>query len=276
LTGIFANFLAPYGQNEIHLFDRLQGPSAHYWLGTDQLGRDVLSRLIYGARISLIIGLAATTLGTAISIFIGATSAYFGGNLDLIVQRFVDVWVSLPPFLMLMTIMSIIPNKSGSLIPIIIVLGTTTGIGGSRFMRSAVIAIKSNLYISATEAIGSGPVRTMMRHIIPNIMAPIIISFTIGVGGAIMAEAGLSFLGFGVPLGVPSWGSMISLDGQKYFQTAPELALWPGFALSLTVFGINMFGDGLRDLLDPRLRGGIGRYSLDDKKIAKLKESVTR
>jgi peptide/nickel transport system permease protein len=275
LTGIFANFLAPYGQNEIHLADALQSPSGKYWLGTDQLGRDVLSRLIFGARVSLIIGLSATLLSTCISIIIGATSAYMGGKLDLIVQRFVDVWVCIPWFLLVMTVMSVIPNKNGSLIPIILVLGVSGGIGGSRFIRSAVIAIKSNLYVSATEAIGCGPVRTLIRHILPNIMAPIIISFTIGVGGNIMTEASLSFLGFGVPLGVPSWGSMISLEGQRYFQTAPELILWPIFALSIVVYGINMFGDGLRDLLDPRLRGGVGRYTISPAKLAKIKADLT-
>ena len=270
-VGIFAPLLAPYGMNDIHLLDRLQPPSAKYLLGADQLGRDELSRLIYGARISMIIGLCATALSTLLSVLIGATSAFIGGTLDMLVQRFVDVWMSIPSFLILMTIMSMINNSTGSVWPIIWVLGVTTGIGGSRFMRSAVIAIKSNLYVSATDAIGCGPVRTMIRHILPNIMAPIIISFTIGVGGAILAEASLSFLGLGVPPNVPSWGSMISLEGQQYFLTAPELALWPGFALSIVVYGINMFGDGLRDLLDPRLRGGVGRYTLDKKKLAKIK-----
>ena len=141
-------------------------------------------------------------------------------------------------------------------------------------MRSAVIGIKSNLYVSATEAIGCGPVRTMIRHILPNIMAPVIISFTIGVGGAILAESSLSFLGLGVPPNVPSWGSMISLEGQKYMEKAPALALWPGAALTLVVYGINMFGDSLRDLLDPRLRGGIGRYTLDKKKLEKIKADL--
>jgi peptide/nickel transport system permease protein len=270
-VGIFANFIAPYGMNDIHLLDRLQPPSAKYLLGSDQLGRDELSRLIFGARISMIIGLSATALSTVLSVFIGATSAFIGGRLDMLVQRVVDVWMSIPSFLILMTIMSMINNSTGSVWPIIWVLGVTVGIGGSRFMRSAVIAIKSNLYVSATDAIGCGPVRTMIRHILPNIMAPIIITFTIGVGGAIMAESSLSFLGLGVPPNIPSWGSMISLEGQKYLQTAPELALWPGFALSVVIYGINMFGDGLRDLLDPRLRGGVGRYTLDKKKLAKIR-----
>jgi peptide/nickel transport system permease protein len=275
-TGVFANFLAPFGMNEIHLLSRLQPPSSQYLLGTDQLGRDELSRLIYGARISMIIGLAATALSTVLSVVIGGVSAFIGGKLDLFVQRFIDVWMSIPSFLILMTIMSLISNKSGTVWPIIWVLGVTSGIGGSRFMRSAVISIKSNLYISATDAIGCGPVRTMVRHVLPNIMAPIIVSFTIGVGGAIMAEASLSFLGLGVPPNVPSWGSMISAEGQQYFLTAPELALWPGFALSIVVFGINMFGDGLRDLLDPRLRGGVGRYTMKPSMLEKLKASVDK
>jgi peptide/nickel transport system permease protein len=273
LVGIFANFLAPFGMNEIHLIDRLHPPNSTYILGTDQLGRDMLSRLIYGARVSVIIGLCATALSSSIAIFIGMTSGFLGGKVDLFVQRFIDVWMSMPPFLILMTVMSIIGNGT---FQIIMVIGITGGIGQSRVIRSAVIGIKSNMYVQSSEAIGCSPVRIMMRHILPNIMAPIIIGFTIGIGGAIMQEASLSFLGLGVPPGVPSWGSMLSNEGRQYMEAAPTLALWPGAALSIVVFGINMFGDGLRDLLDPRLRGGIGRYSLSEKKLKQLKESVTK
>lgn len=271
LTGIFANFLAPYGMNEIHLADRLQPPSSTYLLGTDQLGRDLLSRLIYGARVSMIIGVCATALSEGLATLIGVTSGFIGGTFDLLVQRFVDAWMSIPGFLLLMTVMSIV---GAGMFQLIMIIGITGAIGHSRVIRSAVIGIKSNMYVQASDAIGSGPIRTMIRHILPNVMAVIIIGFTIGMGGAIMQEASLSFLGFGVPPGVPSWGSMLSNEGRQYMEAAPQLALWPGFCLSVVVYGINMFGDSLRDLLDPRLRGGVGRYTLNEKNVKKLKESL--
>ena len=271
LTGIFATQLAPYGMNEIHLKDSLQGPSTAYLLGTDQLGRDVLSRLIYGARVSMIIGLGATALLEGLAAVLGITSAYFGGKFDLILQRFVDAWMSIPPFLLLMTVMSIVGS---GMVQLIMIIGITGAIGHSRVIRGAVMGIKSNMYVQATDAIGCGPIRTMIRHILPNIMPVIIVSFTIGVGGAIMYEAALSFLGLGVPPGVPSWGSMLSNEGRQYMEAKPALALWPGACLTIAVYGINMFGDALRDLLDPRLRGGVGRYSLKAKSVNKLKATL--
>jgi peptide/nickel transport system permease protein len=271
LTGIFANFIAPFGMNEMHLIDFLQHPSSKYLLGTDQMGRDILSRLIYGARVSMIIGIVATTLSEVIAILIGVPSAFIGGKYDMIVQRFVDVWMSMPPFLVLMTVMSIVGS---GMFQLIMIIGISAGISHSRVIRSAVVGIKSNTYVQASDAIGCGPVRTMIRHILPNILPVIIISFTLGVGGAIMQEAGLSFLGLGVPPGVPSWGSMLSNEGRQFMEIYPALALWPGACLSIVVYGINMFGDSLRDLLDPRLRGGVGRYTLKKKKVQKLKTQL--
>ena len=271
-AGIFSKFIMPFGYQQIHLLERLQGPSAKYLLGTDELGRDELSRLIYGARISMEVGLGATFLNVLVSILIGATSGFLGGKTDMIVQRFVDVWMSIPGFVILLTVMTILPRN---LIVMILVLGITGGIGGARLVRSAVIAIKSNIYISASDAIGCSPMRILLVHIIPNIMPTLIIMFTLGIGGNILAEAGLSFLGFGLPPGIPSWGVLIN-SSQAYLQTDPQLALWPGLALSLSVFGMNMFGDSIRDMLDPRLRGGVGRYSLSDKKLKQLKASLVK
>ena len=271
IVGIFAPFLAPYGMNDVNLPDRLKPPSSTYILGTDQLGRDLLSRLIFGARISMIIGVCATALTESIATIIGVVSGYFGGKVDLIVQRFVDAWMSIPGFIMLMTVMSIVGH---GMFQLILIIGIQGAIGHSRVIRGAVIGIKANMYVSASDAIGCGPIHTMLRHILPNIMAVIIIGFTIGMGGAIMYEAMLSFLGFGVPPGEPSWGSMLSDEGRKYMESAPTLALFPGVALTLVVYGINMFGDSLRDLLDPRLRGGIGRYSLKEKRVKKLREHL--
>ena len=252
-VAIFADVLTPYPYKEMHLIDRLAGPSSQYLLGTDQAGRDLLSRIIYGARISLYVGLAATVLNAVIAVLIGGISGFIGGKFDLAVQRFVDAWMAFPGLLILLTIMSI----AGRGIPqIILVLGITGGIVGSRVVRGAVIGIKENDYFLAARAIGSTGAATLMRHVLPNIMPVMIIIFSITVGGVIMAEASLSFLGFGLPITVPSWGGMLSREGRKYMEHAPHLALWPGLCLTIVVYCFNMFGDAMRDLLDPRLRGG--------------------
>ena len=255
-VAIFADVLAPYPYIEIHLTDRFQGPSARYLLGTDQLGRDFLSRLIYGARLSLSVGMAATTLHVVVAVLIGGISGFFGGKLDLGVQRFVDAWMAFPGLLLLLTIMSI---AGRGLLQIILVLGIAGGIGGSRVVRGAVIDVKENAYFQAVEAIGASKWRIFMRHVLPNIMAPVIIIFSITVGAVIMSEASLSFLGFGLPPKVPSWGGLLSREGRQYMEMAPWLALLPGLCLTITVFSLNMFGDAMRDLLDPRLIGRAGR-----------------
>ena len=252
LVAIFADVLAPYSFLELHLADRLQGSSAQYLLGTDHLGRDLLSRLIYGARLSLTVGLAATTLNVVVAVLIGGTSGFFGGKLDLAVQRFVDAWMAFPGLLLLLTIMSI---AGRGMLQIILILGIAGGIGGSRVVRGAVIGIKENDYFLAARAIGSPGAATLVRHVLPNIMAPVIIIFTINIGGVIISEASLSFLGFGLPVEVPSWGGMLSREGRQYMELAPHLALWPGLCLTTVVYCFNMFGDAMRDLLDPRLRG---------------------
>ena len=255
ICGIFANIIAPYGMNEMHLSDVLAAPSMKYLLGTDQLGRDMLSRIIYGARISVIVGLSATTINLIIATLIGTLTGFYGGKIDLIAQRFVDAWMAFPGLLILITVMSLVGQ---GLLQIILVLGISGGIGGSRISRSAIIGIKENVYISAARATGSSDIRMLARHILPNIMAPLIIVFTTSIGGVILAEASLSFLGFGLPPDVASWGGMLSLEGRRFMEFNPGIALWPGLALSTVVYGVNMFGDALRDLLDPRLRGGVG------------------
>ena len=252
-VAIFANDLAPYRYSELHLADRLTGSSAQYLLGTDYLGRDFLSRLIFGARISLFVGFAATTLNIVVAVLIGGTSGFFGGKLDLAVQRFVDGYMAFPGLLLLLTIISVVGR---GLPQLILVLGISGGIGGSRVVRGAVIGIKENDYFLAARAIGSPGAATLMRHVLPNIMAPVIIIFSISVGGVIMAEASLSFLGFGLPTNIPSWGGMLSREGRRYMEQAPWLALYPGLCLTTVVYCFNMFGDAMRDLLDPRLRGG--------------------
>ena len=249
---IFADVLTPYGMDEMRILDRLAPPSAKHLLGSDQVGRDILTRLIYGARISMVVGLAGTSVTVVIASTIGIPSGFFGGKYDLTVQRFVDAFLAFPGLLILLTVLSIV---GPGILQIILVLGILTGIYSSRIVRSAVIGIKENDYFLAAEAIGSPTTRTVMRHIVPNIMAPIIIIFSISIGGIILDEASLSFLGFGLPPEVPSWGGMLSWEGRRYMEVKPELALYPGLCLALVIFGINVFGDAIRDLLDPRLRG---------------------
>ena len=213
VAAIFADVLAPYGYREMSLADRLTGPSARFLLGTDHVGRDLLTRLIYGARVSLTVGLAATVINVVVAMLIGGMSGFLGGKLDLAVQRFVDAWVSIPGLLILLTIMSIVGRGMAQ---IIVVLGVTGGIGASRVVRSAVIAIKENVYFQAAEAIGSSRWRTLVRHVAPNIVAPVIIVFSINIGAVIISEASLSFLGFGLSVDLPSWGGLLSREGRQY------------------------------------------------------------
>ena len=256
-VAIFADVLAPYGYMKVHPADRLQSSSARYLLGADHMGRDFLSCLIVGARISLMVGLAATTVNVVVAVLIGIISGFFGGKLDLAAQRFVDAWMAFPGLLLLLTVMSIVGQ---GIFQIIVVLGIAGGIVGSRVVRSAVIGVKENDYFLAAKAVGTPTSQILVRHVLPNIMAPVIIFFSINIGGVIISEASLSFLGFGLPPEVPSWGGMLSGEGRRFMEMAPRLALWPGLCLTIVVYALNMFGDALRDLLDPRLRGGEGSY----------------
>ncbi|MDP3880089.1 MAG: ABC transporter permease [Dehalococcoidales bacterium] len=266
LTAVFADVLAPYGYDEMLLSDRLQPSSPQHLLGTDNLGQDILSRIIFGARISMYVGLGGATLEIIVAMLIGLISGFFSGKTDLIIQRFVDAWMCFPPLFIYLTVMAVL---GPGLIQVILVLGISTGIRSSRVVRSAVIGIRENVYVEAARAIGAPNIRILTRHILPNVMAPVIIIFTLAMGQMILAEATLSFLGFGIPPPMPSWGGMLSGRGRSYMLQAPWMALWPGLALAIVVYGINMLGDAIRDLLDPRLRGGLGRYSGIKRKMPK-------
>ena len=255
---IFAPYLAPYGVNYM-TGHALVPPSTQFWMGTDNLGRDILSRVIYGARVSVVVGLVATSISVIISTLIGMISGYLGGTFDLIVQRFVDAFGCLPGLVILMLLLSLVGT---GLWQIIIILGITSGIGGSRIIRGTVFNIKENTYIQAAIAAGDTTWTIFKNHILPNIFAPIIIIFSMGMPALILMEAGLSFLGFGIPPPTPTWGGMLSGDARTYMFHAPWMAFFPGLALAILVFAVNMFGDGLRDILDPRLRGGAGRYGI--------------
>ncbi|MDP2918658.1 MAG: ABC transporter permease [Dehalococcoidia bacterium] len=272
-AGIFSSFLAPYDPLAPHPGEFLQAPSPKYILGTDNLGRDLFSRILAGARTSMIVGLASPALSVMISLLIGGVSGFLGGKFDMIVQRLVDAWMCFPELIILLSVMAFVGQ---GLLQVVLVLGISGGIGGSRTMRGAVIGIKENVYVDAASAIGSQVPRTLMKHILPNIMPVVIIIFTTRMAGAILAEASISFLGFGIPPPNPTWGGMLSGSGRRYMLQAPWLVLWPGMALSVAVYGINMLGDALRDLLDPRLRGGIGRYEGGKVKKAQAKMKATR
>ena len=264
LVALFADVLIPYPYDEIHVVDRLQGSSTQYMLGTDQLGQDLLSRIIHGVRVSLTVGLAATSLNVVVAVLIGGTSGFLGGKVDLAAQRFVDAWMAFPGLLLLLTIMSIVGR---GLPQIILVLGITGGIGGSRVVRGAVVGIKENDYFLAARAVGTPTSQIILRHVLPNIVAPVIIIFSINIGGGvIISAASLSFLGFGLPPKIPDWGAMLSSEGRRYMEMAPRLALWPGLCLTIVVYSLNMFGDAVRDLLDPQLRGGQGSYGVTKRK----------
>jgi peptide/nickel transport system permease protein len=252
LMAAFAERIAPYGYDETVRGARMKAPSAVHWLGTDNLSRDMWSRIVYGARVSITIGFLTIGLAMVMATAIGVTSAYFGGTWDLIVQRVVDAWLSFPYLIIILSIMAVLGPGLGNVVIALAVLIAATN---SRVIRGATLGVIQHTYVEAARAMGCGHLRIILRHLLPNVTATIIILATIGLGAVILAESALSFLGFGVPPPHPSWGSMLSGSGRTYMFRAPWMAVWPGVAISLAVFGFNMLGDALRDVLDPRLRG---------------------
>jgi len=252
MMAVFAEGIAPYGYDETVRGARMKPPSAAHWLGTDNLSRDLWSRVVYGARVSMTVGFATIALGTACATALGVSSGYFGGKYDLVVQRVVDAWMSFPYLVIILSVMAVL---GPGLLNVILSLSIIVAATGSRVIRGVTIAVAQNPYVEAARAMGCGHARIVVRHILPNVTATIIILSTIGLGGIILAESALSFLGFGVPPPYPSWGSMLSGSGRTYMYRAPWMAIWPGVAISLAVFAFNMLGDALRDVLDPRLRG---------------------
>jgi len=259
LTAAFAGQIAPYPYDECKGCPVRVPPTSGYILGTDNLGRDMFSRIVWGARISVTVGFGAVLVGTGLATVLGILSGYFGGKFDLILQRFVDIWISVPALILLIVMLSVFTNRNtdaqSSVVLVAVTLGVLVAAGSSRVVRSAVIGIRHQAFMEAARAVGCGHWRVILHHVLPNVFAPILILATTQLGAAILAEATLSFLGYGVKPPFPAWGSMLSGNGRQYFLIAPWLAIWPGLAISLSVFGFNMFGDALRDVLDPRLRG---------------------
>jgi peptide/nickel transport system permease protein len=252
LVAIFANLIAPYNYREQNLSEALQSPGAKHLLGTDQLGRDLFSRIVIGAQVSMLVAFACVFAFLIIAIVFGMGTGYFGGYLDMIVQRFVDGWMVIPTLLILLAMVSVIGQ---GLWQMIAVLSIDRGISTCRVLRGEALSLKESNYVEAARAVGASHARIFLIHMLPNAFATIIVMATISLGAFILAEAALSFLGYGIPPPFPTWGSMLSGSGLSYMQRAPWLAIWPGVALTLAVWAFNVMGDAMRDLLDPRLRG---------------------
>ncbi len=251
-AAIFAPWVAradPFFQHSGRI---LEDPSWEFWMGTDHVGRDIYSRIVHGAKVSITVGFVAVAVGTGGGALIGLVSGFQGGKLDLYVQRFIDAWIAFPGLVLILVLVSML---GPSLFNVSIAIGIGSIPGTSRLVRSAVLSTRENEYIVAATAIGASRIRVGARHILPNVMAPIIIVSTVSLGGAILAESSLSFLGLGVPPPAPTWGGMLSREGREFMIIQPLLGLWPGIAITSVVMAFNLFGDALRDVWDPRLRG---------------------
>ena len=253
VTAIFAPLLAPHGAKDA-AFAQYVPPSAEFPMGTDQLGRDILSRVIWGARLSLYVGVVSVAFGVTLGALGGVISAYFGGLADSASQRMVDVLMALPPIVLALALMAALGQSVNNVIIALAILLTPTA---ARTLRSVALSIKESPYVEAARAAGCTHWRIIFLHVLPNSFATYIVLFTVNIAYAIVVEAALSFLGLGAPPDEPSWGGMLTA-GTQAIETAPWMIFFPGLAISLTVFGLNLLGDAIRDLTDPRLRGGLG------------------
>jgi peptide/nickel transport system permease protein len=251
LLAVTAPVVAPYHYQATDVVNRLQGSSADHWLGTDRLGRDIMSRLIWASQTTVIISFGAAALLGIAAAFIGIVSGYYRGWVDIVLQRFVDIWQAFPTLIALIVIVSIIGNGRFQLI---LVLGLLTAAGTSRVVRSKALSVGSEQYIEAARVIGAPGWRIMVKHILPNVFPTVFVLSAVRLGGIVLTEASLSFLGFGTPPPFPTWGAMLQ-DSLASAASHPMMAVWPGVAIASAVFGFNLLGDALRDVLDPRMRG---------------------
>ena len=248
ILALLAPIIAPYDANDINVKAILLGPSQAHWMGTDGLGRDVLSRMLHGGRISLLVGLVAVGISTAIGIVLGALAGYYRGWVDTLIMRLVDVMLSIPSFFL---ILAVIAFLTPSIINIMIVIGLTSWMSVTRLVRAEFLSLSNREFVLASRTLGAKDCRLIFTHLLPNSLTPIIVSAVLGVAGAVLMESGLSFLGLGVQAPQASWGNILT-DGREYIQFAWWLSLFPGLAILLTVLGYNLLGEGLRDALDPR------------------------
>ena len=258
LMAILAPVLSPMDKDNILVTDKYAAPGTEnsqgqtYFLGSDNLGRDIFTRLMFGARISLYVALLSVGIGVTAGALLGVVSAFVGGKVDLVVQRVIDSFMAFPALILALGIMAVLGSSVNN---VVITLTVIFIPGSSRVVRSQALAIKEMVYVEAAKAVGGSDLRIIFRHVLPNCMAPYIIFATANLGVAIVVEASLSFLGVGSPIDVPSWGGMLAVAGQKYIEVSPWLLIFPCIAISIVVFGFNLLGDALRDVLDPRLRG---------------------
>jgi peptide/nickel transport system permease protein len=243
--------MAPHDPGKTDVSLKLQSPSSQHVLGTDQLGRDVFSRMLYGSRISLSVGFVAVAISILIGILVGALAGYYGGWVDSLLMRFVDIMICFPSFFLILTVVALL---GPSLLKVMFVIGITSWMGTSRFVRAEFLSLRERDFVQAAQALGVRDLRIIFRHILPNALAPVFVTATLDVATAILVEAGLSFLGFGAQPPAPSWGNILT-EGRTYIFDAWWLTIFPGLAILITVLSFNLLGEGLRDALDPRLRG---------------------
>ena len=282
VVALFSPWLVRFPYTEQHLADGLQDPNSTYWFGTDKQGRDVFSRVIIGSQVTVLVGVGTVLVAAFLSVLVGGISGYLGGRVDIVTQRVVDIWVALPPIFLLITFVSVLGSGGDGFLGlgrgpnvgltphegdwiwytffrssiVILSLGVIFAGCGSRIVRSAVLSVKENMYVEAARAMGAGDIRIMIRYILPNIMPVVIILSTLNLGAAVLAEATISFLGFGIQAPYPTWGQILGTDARIYAQDSATHLMWfPGLAIFFSVYGFNMLGDALRDVLDPRLRG---------------------
>jgi peptide/nickel transport system permease protein len=248
-AAIIAPKIVPYEPTSQNITERLQKPSAKHLLGTDELGRDVLSRIIYGARISLSVGFIAVGISVIIGVFFGAIAGFYGGWIDSLVMRFVDIMFCFPSFFLILMIIAVLgPN----IYNVMIIIGITSWPGIARLVRGEILSIKQREYVYAAKAIGASDWRIIFKHILPNALAPVLVTATLGIADAILVESGLSFLGLGVQPPMPSWGNILA-SGKDYIESAWWLTLFPGLAILITILSYNLVGEGLREVIDPKL-----------------------
>lgn len=281
VLAIFSPWIARYSITEAHFADRLVGPNGTYWFGTDDVGRDYFSRVVIGTQVTVLVGLGTVLLSAIISLVVGGLSGYVGGKVDIFVQRLVDIWVALPPIFLLLTFVAVLGSGGDGFLGlgrgpdvglnprdsdwiwftffrstvVILSLGIIFAGYGSRIVRSVVLSIKENVYIDAARAVGASHPRIIFKYVLPNLMPVIIILASLNLGTAVLAEATISFLGFGIKAPFPTWGQLLGFDGRYQGPSHEWLMIFPGVAIFICVYAFNMLGDALRDVLDPRLRG---------------------
>lgn len=249
-VALFAPIISPHDPFTIDTDKILESPSMRHPFGTDDLGRDVLSRMIYGSRVSMSVGFVAVGIAISIGILVGSLAGYFGGKVDAVLMRFVDIMLTFPSFFLLLSVLAIVPNPN--IYVIMVIIGLTGWMGPARFVRAEFLSLKERDFVMAAKVSGASNARLIFRHILPNALSPIFVNATLGVGGAILAESGLSFLGFGIQPPSPSWGNILTL-GKDNIEVAWWLSVYPGMAILITVLSYNLVGEGLRDAMDPRL-----------------------